>query len=125
MMVFSPIDDASYDTAATQITYCKLFKHIIEDFVTRKDAAEMMKTNNLPVSTTVKVNPGQAVSAPPPTGAGSTTSPGSGSGSGNVQPTYDGSYKLPADEALIKEKQAIKDAGGQTTSVVTQTAMGG
>ncbi len=125
MMVFSPIDDATYDTAATQITYCKLFPLILEDFLTRNDGKEMMKTNNLPVTTDVTVNPGQVVSAPPPSGAGSTTSPGKGSGTGNVQPVYDGGVKLPADEALAKEKEAIKNAGGQATGAVLNTALGG
>ena len=125
MMTFSPINDAVYDEAATQITYCKLFPLILEDFLTRNDGKEMMKTSNLPVTTEVKVNPGQIVSAPPPSGNGSTTSPGSGKGDGNVNPVYDGSVKIAADEALAKQKQAIKDGGGTATSKVVGTAMGG
>jgi hypothetical protein len=125
MMTFSPIDDQSYDVAATQIAYCKMFPHMVEDFITREDAKEMMKMSNLPVTTEVQVNPGQAVSVVVPAGTGSTTSPGKGKGDGNVKANYDGGVKIAADEALIKEKQAIKDAGGTATTKVIDVAMGG
>lgn len=125
MMTFSPIDDQIYDESATQITYCKLFPLILEDFLTRDGAKEMMKSSNLPVTTNVQVNPGQAVQVAVPAGTGSSTSPGTGSGSGNTNPTYDGSYKIPADETKAAQKKAIKDAGGQTTGAVLDTALGG
>lgn len=123
-MTFSPIDDSVYDSAAIQITYCKLFSLILKDFVTRNDAGEMMKSSNLPVSTDVIVNPGQGVSVAVPAGTGNTVSPGKGHGSGNTKPIYDGTYVLPADEVKSKEKEAIKNAGGQTTKAVTDTALG-
>ena len=123
-MLFSPIDDSLYDTSAIQITYCKLFPLILEDFVTRKDATEMMKSSNLPVSTDVVVTPGQGVSVAVPAGTGSTVTPGKGNGSGNAKPIYNGAHTLPADEVLAKEKEAIKNAGGQTTKAITDTALG-
>ena len=123
-MTFSPIDDSLYESAAVQITYCKLFPLILKDFLTRDDAGEMMKSSNLPVSTDVVVTPGQAVSVAVPAGTGSTTSPGKGNGSGNTKPLYNGTYTLPADEVKAKEKEAIKNAGGQTTKAVTDTALG-
>jgi hypothetical protein len=126
MMVFSPIDEAAFDKAQVQIGYCKLFKHILEDFITRKDAAKMMTASNLPFTSTVKTSPGQAVTT---TGsaaaqAGFTSAPGEGSGIGQVTPVYDGSYKLPEDKILEREKEAIKNAGGATTKAVLNTAIG-
>jgi len=125
MMTFSPINDQQYDMAAIEITYCKIFPYIMEDFVSREDSKEMMKMSNLPVSTEVQVNPGQVVSVAIPAGTGSTTSPGKGKGDGNVKANYDGGVKIAADEALIKEKQAIKDAGGSVAKKVVDVAMGG
>lgn len=123
-MTFSPIDDSLYESAAIQITYCKLFPLILKDYVTRDDAHEMMKPSNLPVSTDVVVTPGQGVTVAVPAGTGSTVTPGKGNGSGNTKPIYDGTYTLPADEIKSKEKEAIKNAGGQTTKAVTDTAIG-
>jgi len=125
MMIFNPIDDQVYDESATLIIYCKLFKHILDDFITRDDAIEMMKSSNLPVNTNVVVNAGQGVSVAVLAGTGSTVSPGKGTGTGNAQPIYDGRNKLPADEAKAKEKDAIKDAGGQATDAVLNNALGG
>ena len=87
----------------------------------------MMKPSNLPVSTDVITNPGQKVDVAggPAAQTGATTSPGKGSGSGNTKPIYNGTYTLPADEVKAKEKEAIKNAGGQTTKAVTDTALGG
>lgn len=125
MLEFSQIDDGAYDEAATQITYCKLFPLLIEDFVTRLDAKQMMLPSNLPFTSTVTVNPGQAVQVAVPAGTGSSVSPGTGTGTGQVTPPFDGSSKHPTNEALIAEKRAIKDAGGATTDAVLNNAIGG
>lgn len=119
MMVFSPIDEQAYDEAATQITYCKLFPYIAEDFLTRLDSKEMMLSTNL----IVQVDPGQAVSTAggPTAQSGSTVSPAQG----RVNPTYLGDYKKPATISLGEEKKAIEEAGGQAASAVLNTAVGG
>jgi len=119
----APIDQSVYMETATQIIYCKLFPLIVQDFLTRHDGVEMMKSNNLPFASRVVVKPGQAVSVPP--GTGSTTSPGSGNGTGQVTPIYNGKTLLPQDEQLKQEKKAIEDAGGVTTSNIVNKALGG
>ena len=125
MMVFSPINEEVYDVSATQVTYCKIFPHMLEDFITRHDAKKMMDPKNLPFNSDVVTNAGQAVSVAVPAGTGSTVSPGKGKGSGRVTPVYDGTYTLPEDEALKREKKALEDAGGQAASTVLETALGG
>jgi len=117
-MVFSPISDQAYDDAATQIIYCKLFPLIIEDFLTRLDCNEMMKSTNL----TTQVKAGQSVSTTGAAGAmtGTTTAPGQG----KVIATYKGSSKKPGTIKLAQEKKAIKEAGGQATGAVVEGALG-
>lgn len=119
MMVFSPINDQAYDEAATQITYCKLFPLMVEDFLTRLDSKEMMMSTNL----IVQVDPGQAVTTTggPTAQSGSTVSPAQG----RVNPTYLGDYKKPGTMSLIEEKKAIEEAGGKAASSVLDTAVGG
>ena len=124
MMAFEPINEEIYDNVATFITYAKVFPYILDHFVTRKDAKQMMMPSNLPVNTTVTVMPGQAVQVAVPAGTGSTVSPGTGKGTGNTSPIYDGSFKLPTDEIKAKQKQAIKDAGGETVDAVLDNALG-
>jgi hypothetical protein len=124
MMVLSAIDDEAYEVAQVEISYCKLFPQLIEDFITRKDAAEMMKASNLPFTSTVSTNPGQAVQVAVPAGSGTTVSPGTGSGTGQVSPVYNGSSQTTATKLLAKQKEAIKDAGGQATKAVVDTALG-
>jgi len=126
MMVFSPLDEAAYDEVQVQIGYCKLFPLILEDFITRKDAARMMKANNLPFTSTVTTNPGQAVATAgsPTAQTGATVSPGTGTGVGQVSPIYDGSFKTSEDIILAKQKEAIKDAGGKATKAVLDKALG-
>jgi hypothetical protein len=127
MMVFSQIDESLYEEAQVQIGYCKLFPHMVKDFITRKDAAKMMEPSNLPFTSTVTVGPGQVVATTGTSAAqaGSTTTPGSGKGIGQVSPIYNGSFKIPADEILAKEKEVIKNAGGRATKAVLDTALGG
>jgi hypothetical protein len=118
MMVFSPINDQAYDEAAIQITYCKLFPLLTEDFLTRLDSKEMMLASNLIVQT----DAGQAVSTTgsPVAQSGSTTSPGQG----RVNATYLGDYKKPGTLGLEQEKKAIKEAGGQVTGSVLEAGLG-
>lgn len=125
MLEFSQIDDSAYDEAATQITYCKLFPLMIEDFISRLDAKQMMLPSNLPFRSAVTVNPGQAVQVIVPAGTGSSISPGTGTGTGQVTPPFDGSMKHPTNNALIAQKKAIKDAGGNATDAVLNNAIGG
>jgi len=124
MFAFSQIAEDAYDTAATQITYCKLFPLMIEDFVTRKDAEQMMAANNLPFQSQVIVNPGQAVQVVVPAGTGSTASPGVGSGKGMVSPIFTGGQKHPSNAILLAEKKAIKESGGRAATAVADKAVG-
>ncbi len=119
MMVFSPISDQAYDDAANVITYCKLFPLMIEDFLTRLDSKEMMLSTNL----IVQVDAGQAVATAggPTAQTGSTVSPAQG----RVNPIYMGDFKKPGTVSLAQEKKAIKEAGGQATGSVLETAVGG
>jgi hypothetical protein len=119
MMTFSPLDEEQYEDIATQMTYWKIFEYILEDFVSREDAKKMMESSNLPVTTDVLVNAGQAVSAPPPSGAGTTTSPGTGDGSGNVRPIYDGDTATPGSISLKQQHKADLESGGATVKTFT------
>ena len=119
MMVFSPINDQTYEDAANQIAYCKLFPYIIEDFLTRLDCGEMMKSTNL----ITQVDAGQAVATTGNSAAhtGTTVSPGQG----RVSPLYIGDFKRAGTINLAKQKEAIKEAGGQATQSVLDAALGG
>lgn len=114
MMVFSPISEADYEESAIQITYCKLFPLMMEDFLTRKDSQSMMRSTNLPVTTTVNT----VVTTSTDAGTGL------GQGSGQAAPAYTGSTPTAATRLLAKEKEAIKNAGGIATEAVLQTALG-
>jgi hypothetical protein len=109
MMTFTPLNDQAYEVAQVQIGYCKLFPLIMEDFLTRKDAIEMMKPSNLPTHT----NPGQAVTTTggPAAQSGSTVAPGQG----KVLTKYNGSFPRSASRLLAKQKEAIKEGGGKAT----------
>ena len=111
MMVFSAINDEVFDKAQVIIGYCKLFPHIMRDFLTRSDCQEMMKSTNLPVSTTVQT----VLAGGTPTG-GPVTGTGQGKGSGTTTPRYVGQVPLAGSELLAKQKEAQKDAGGAATS---------
>ena len=112
MMAFEPINEEIYDNVATFITYAKIFPYILDHFVTRKDAKQMMMPSNLPVNTTVTVMPGQAVQVAVPAGTGSTVSPATGNGQGTAQPSYNGSYPNAESQLLKQEIKAKKEAGG-------------
>jgi hypothetical protein len=113
-MMVAGLDLEQYDTTGGTIIYGKLFPKLLKDFLTREDAKEMMKSSNLQVTTNVRVNPGQAVSAPPPSGAGSTTSPGTGSGSGQVRAIYKGEQAMPASKILEQRRKLEKELGTET-----------
>jgi hypothetical protein len=97
MMTFSKLDLNAYDLAATKISYCKLFRHIMKDFVTRKDLQQVFTPSNIIVTTAVQV----AVPA------------GTGTGTGFVtKAIYDGSVPGPASAALALQRERDKAAGG-------------
>lgn len=112
MMVFSQLDDAMFDTVQTEIGYCKLFPHILKDFVTRLDCKEIMKSTNLPVTTSVTT----AVVTTTDTGTGK------GQGSGQTTPIYTGSTPSPASKVLEQEKEVIKNAGGSAAAAAIGSA---
>lgn len=121
MMVIDSIDQEAYETFQVEIGYYKLFPLIMEDFVTRKDAKQMMLPSNLVVNTQLNVMPGQAVATAggPTAQTGSTVSPGQGTGTGTVQPTYDGSFPHGETQALKVQIKAKKEAGGVAVQSLT------
>lgn len=112
-MAFEPINEEIYDTAATFIAYAKIFPHIMDDFITRDDAKEMMAKSNIPIT----VNAGQAVATAggPAAQTGTTVS----SGSGLAQPIYDGSIPSPGTKILEQAIKARKEAGGAAVTGLT------
>ena len=114
-MAFEPINEEIYDEAASFITYAKIFSHILNDFITREDAKQMMGQSNLPVT----VNAGQAVATTgsPAAQTGSTVSPGSGL----AKPIYNGSVPSPGSEVLKQLVKAKKEAGGLAVTGLTET----
>src|SRR4030066_426932 len=110
MMVMSPIDMNAYDIAATKITYCKLFPHIMEDFLTRVDCKEMMASSNLPVNTNVTTAVAVNIAA--------ATGSGKGVGSGQCSPVYTGDIPKGGSQSLAQQRKAEKEAGGKATSTV-------
>lgn len=106
MMVFTPLNEEVFDKSQVEMGYCKMFKHILEDFVTRKDAVEMMKSNNLPTNTKVSVPvSGQA-------GAMRVNGTAEGNASGVVIPVYNGEKPTAASTAMQFEKEMRRRAGG-------------
>jgi hypothetical protein len=120
MMVFEPINEEVYDKAATFIAYAKIFPHLLKDFITREDAKKMMDSQNLPVTTEVTVNPGQAVQVAVPAGTGSTTSPAKGTGQGRSLPIYNGSFASAGSKILEKKVKAKKELGGASIEGLTE-----
>lgn len=122
-MIFEEVNQEAFNTYQVEIGYYKLFPLMLEDFVTRKDAKQMMLPKNLPFQSTVTVTPGQLVNGsgggPAPVVA-STTSPGQGTGQGTVQPTYDGSFPHGTSQALKSEIKAKKEAGGVAVDSLTE-----
>lgn len=105
-MVFNPINMELYDKVQVEMGYCKLFPHIVQDFVTRKDMLQILAPTNLPVNTGVNtIVAGQA-------GQYTVVATGTGSGTGTVSPVYKGSTLSPASTALQKQKEVALKAGG-------------
>lgn len=117
MMQFSSLDEDKYETLAKRMTYLKIFKFILEDFVSREDAKIMMKPTNLPVTTTVKTIVNTAVTVP--TGAGTGTGAGNGSGSGTAQPSYVGDTKTPGSVTLEQQHKTELESGGASVEGFT------
>lgn len=96
MMVFSKLNIDAFDKVAIKVAYCKMFNHIVQDFVTRQDLSFALKASNLIVNTAVQV----AVPA------------GTGTGTGVVSAIYDGSVQAPTTAQLIIRRKADLEAGG-------------
>lgn len=126
MMQVSPIDLEQYDLVATKITYYKLFPYIMEDFITREDSKELMKSSNIPVTTRVTTLVNTAVQVAIPAGTGTGVGAGNGQGSGNATPIYNGSVPSPNSYKVKAQRKAQEEAGGATieglTSVLKTTA---
>jgi len=118
MMVIDAIDQEAFDTFQVEIGYYKLFPWMLENFVTRKDAQQMMMPSNLPFTSTVTVTPGQGVQVAVPAGTGSTNTPGAGTGQGTVQPIYDGGTPHAVSQILKTEINAKKVVGGTATEAL-------
>lgn len=112
MMVLSPLDEELYESKAVEISYYKLFPYIMDDFLTRKDCEQMMKSTNLPVTTTVSTIVNTAVQVAVPAGTGTGVGAGNGEGAGQTTPVYIGTTPLGGSRILAKEKEALKEAGG-------------
>ena len=106
MMVFNPINQELYDKVQVEIGYCKLFPHILKDFITRADMLQILAPNNLPVNTQVSTILAGAAGPYPLAGTGQ------GKGSGLVTPGYNGANPSSGSQALKKQKEAIRKAGG-------------
>lgn len=121
MMQFSSLDQDQYEVIGKELIYLKIFPFILEDFVCREDAKEMMRSNNLPVSTTVSTTTNTVVTTDPVTGTGTGIGSGTGSGTGNTQPVYIGD-KANAASLLLKEQHKTElEAGGKTVKGFTSS----
>lgn len=130
MNLLSSMSEESYDIAGNNILYGKLIDRLVEDFLTREDAKEMMKSSNLLVSTSLDVSAGiptqVATGSGPATGA--TTAPGTGKGTGKVNASYKGAEKTPGTLLMVGKRKAEKMTGQAQTEGVTgaiSTAAGG
>jgi hypothetical protein len=89
-----PLDMSAVEQAQIVMTYCKLFPLILEDFVARKDAAGMLRTDNLIATLS------------------GTAGPVPLSGTATIMPIYDGSYARESN-ALKPEKESALQLRGQ------------
>lgn len=113
-MVFTPLNEESFDKAQVEMGYCKMFKHIVEDFVTRKDCAMIMNPSNLQAQVTVFV---------PVTGvAGPVAVAGTAQGTSNgiVKANYKGEIPSADSNAMIAEKETKRRAGGAAVAAATK-----
>jgi hypothetical protein len=111
MMVFSEIDLSQIDESDGVIIYGKLFSKILEDFITREDAKQMMQTSNLPVTTSVDTLVNTAVQVVPASGTGTGIGKGTGTGKGNTSPIYNGSQPSAGSRLLEQRRKAEKERG--------------
>ena len=63
MMVINPLNEELFDKMATEITYLKLFEHILNDFVSRPDMSDLLKPNNMVVQVAFPAGTGGVTSA--------------------------------------------------------------
>lgn len=112
MLTFG-MSEEQYDISAKNITYGKLIEKLIEDFVTREDAKMMMKSSNLPVSTTVQTTVNTILSgvAGPVPVTGTGTGLGNGSGSGQTSPIYTGDQPSPGSNVIKAKRLREKMTG--------------
>lgn len=96
MMVFDGLDATAYDLAATKVTYSKLFKYMMKDFITRKDMSAILQIGNIFVNTQVQV----AIPA------------GTGTGFGVINAKYNGSVPSPQSSQLALQRERDRAAGG-------------
>lgn len=114
MLAFSSLDEDAYESSAQVIIYGKLIDKIMEDFISREDMKEIMKSSNLPVST--RVNTAVTGTLTPPTAVAGT---GIGAGTGNVSPIYIGSFASPGSQLVKQKRIAEKEAGGAAVEGIT------
>ena len=110
MMVVVPMDQVMYEEFMMEVSYAKLLPFIMEDFISRADAKQMMSVSNLLVSTNVSNTP-TACSVAAVTFVG-VTAPGVGTGTGKVTAVYTGDIQIPQDKVLLAKAEATVVSGG-------------
>ena len=124
MNMLSSMSEQDYEISGNNILYGKLFDKLVEDFLTREDAEYMMRADNLPVSTTLNVNPGQSLSVAAATFKGFTESPGTGTGDGRVNASYKGEYvRRSTGTHTLEAKRKREKLTGQTQTEATTGAI--
>lgn len=109
------LNDEVYEEQGIKILYYKLFPLLIEDFLTRSDAKEIMKSSNL-ITT---VNPGipVATAGSPTAQTGATTA----IGKAEVRAIYKGEFPL----ANTKKDEKIYEAKRRTgNAVISEASLG-
>lgn len=96
-MMVSGMSSEDYEAAANPIVYGKLIDKLVEDFITRKDAEQMMLSSNLQVMTVVSGVAGAI--------------PVSGTGQGTVLASFTGSTPCPAANIVKAKRKLEKDLG--------------
>lgn len=61
MMMMNVLNQEAFDLHATNMTYLKLFNHILKDFVSRADLRDLLIPNNMVVQVTVPPGGGAGV----------------------------------------------------------------
>jgi hypothetical protein len=95
MLAMSPLNMELFDRVQTEMTYCKIFKHMVEDYVTRADMKMILMSGNLQVQ--------------------------AGPASGIVtSAVYNGSYPQAESIAMKAEKEAIRTGKQKTIESATK-----